>query len=68
MQVQYPKDEKVWVSYFDDNHTLHFIITSKAARDYYFLYELKDGKFVKCGKNKNPLAFEGKISDALMSV
>ena len=65
MQVQYPKDEKVWVSYFDVDHKLHFIITSKVARDFYFLYELRNGKFVKVSKNKNPVALEEKIAEKL---
>lgn len=36
--------------------TIIFVISpSKPARDFYFLYELKDGKFVKLGKDKSPI-------------
>lgn len=31
-----------------------YIITSKEARDWYYLYDLADGKFTKRGKAKEP--------------
>lgn len=52
MEYNYPKGEIVWVGHYDKAGNLRYIITSKPARDYYFIYELKDGKFVKLGKNK----------------
>ena len=60
MKTEYPKGETLWVSYYDGK-TLKYIITSKAARDYYFLYEHTDDKFVKLGRSKSPTALEEKI-------
>lgn len=51
----------MWLAHYDAKHELRYIITSKAARDFYFLYELRDGKFVKLGKDKSPLALEKKF-------
>lgn len=39
---------------------LRYITTSKPSREYYFLYELKDGKFVKLGKDRSPKVLEDK--------
>lgn len=58
MEYTYPKGETVWVAHIDKGGNLRYITTSKPARDYYFLYELKDGKFVKLGKNRDPRALE----------
>lgn len=58
---RYPKEEIVWVSHYDADHTLRYITTSKAARDVYFLYELKDGEFVKLGKASSPAELERKF-------
>lgn len=63
MGYSYPKGEIVWVSYYDKSGNLRYITTSKSARDYYFLYELKDGKFTKLGKHHNPSALEDKYID-----
>ena len=60
MEHLYPKGEIVWVCHYDDSHNLRYITTSKPTRDFYFLYELKDGKFVKLGKDKNPQVLEEK--------
>lgn len=61
MEYQYPKGEIVWVGHYDKDNNLRYITTSKPARDFYFLYELKDGKFVKLGKDKNPQDLEKKF-------
>lgn len=58
MEYTYPRGEIVWVAHHDKDGSLRYITTSKPARDYYFLYELKDGKFVKLGKNRDPRALE----------
>lgn len=58
MSIQYPKGEIVWVSHYDAGHKLKYITTSKPARDYYYLYELRDGKLVKLGKDKSPDTLE----------
>lgn len=50
----YPKGETAWVGYYNRSGTLLFIITSKPARDWYFLYELVGDKFKKLGKAKEP--------------
>ena len=60
MKTEYPKGETLWVSYYYGK-ALKYIITSKAARDYYFLYEYTDDKFVKLGRSKSPAALEEKI-------
>lgn len=44
-EPKYPKGERVWVGYYNGNHELRFILTSKDSRDLYFLYELLEEKF-----------------------
>ncbi len=60
MALQYPKGEIVWVGHYDISHNLRYITTSKPSRDYYYLYELRDGKFVKLGRDKSPKVLEEK--------
>lgn len=60
MEYIYPKGEIVWVSYCDKDNNLRYIITSKQTRDYYYLYELKEQKFVKLGRDRNPRVLEDK--------
>lgn len=60
MKYPYPKGEIVWVGHHDKNGNLRYITTSKPARDFYFLYEFKNGKFVKLGKHRDPRALEDK--------
>lgn len=57
----YPKGEQIWVQYYNHSRDLLFILTSKEIRDYYFLYELVDGKFKKLGKAKSPVELEKKF-------
>ena len=52
------KDEIIWVSYHDKSGNQRYIITSKAAREYYFIYRCDDEKYVKLGRGKNPAALE----------
>lgn len=59
MKYSYPKGEIVWVGHYDKDHNLRYITTSRPARD--LLYELKAGKFVKLGKDKNPVDLEKKF-------
>lgn len=49
-----PPGEIVWVSHYDKEHNLRYIITSKPARDSYTLYELKNGEFVRWGRGRDP--------------
>lgn len=59
---KYPKGERVWVGYYNVQHELLFIMTSKeTSRDYYFLYELVDGTFRKLGKARSPKELEAKF-------
>jgi len=58
---EYPKGECVWAGYYTQQHELMFIITSKESRDFYFLYELVDGKFKKLGKSRSPKELEEKF-------
>lgn len=59
MQIKYPKGEIVWVSYQKGNGTPICILTSKPARDFYFLYEVKpDGSLAKLGKARSPTELE----------
>ena len=53
-KVKYPKGEIVWVTYRNTAEEIKFIITSKPARDAYFLYELINDEFKKLGKAKTP--------------
>ncbi len=61
MEYSYPKGEIVWFGHYDKDHNLRYITTSRLARDFYLLYELKDGKFVKLGKDKNSVDLEKKF-------
>ena len=58
---KYPKGEQVWASYYDRDHALRFLLTSKESRDFYFLYESKDGIFRKLGKARLPIELEEKF-------
>jgi hypothetical protein len=61
MTIKYPKGETVWVSYRTSKGETTHILTSKPARDFYFLYEvLPDGKLNKLGKAKTPTELEKK--------
>lgn len=57
-EPKYPKGERVWVGYYNSNHELCFILTSKDSRDFYFLYELVEGNFRKLGKARSPTELE----------
>lgn len=60
--LKYPKGERVWVGYYNAQHELLFIMTSKeTSRNYYFLYELVDGTFRKLGKARSPKELEAKF-------
>lgn len=45
--------ETCWVRYYTAEKEPIFAVTSKAARDAYYLYEYKDGTAVKIGKDKD---------------
>ncbi len=60
-ELKYPKGERVWVGCYNQTNELKFIITSKEARDFYFLYELVDGEFRKLGRSRSPKELEEKF-------
>lgn len=49
-----PRGEIGWVGYYGPGEVLRFMITSKESREWYYLYEVKDGKLVKLGRAKEP--------------
>ena len=53
-KVKYPPGEIVWAGYYNKKGELLFIVTSKAAREWYYLYEYIDGSFKKSGREKEP--------------
>lgn len=61
MEIKRPSGETVFVWYYDIKHTLRFILTAKTSRDYYFLYEIVDGKCVKLGRSTSPRNLEEKF-------
>lgn len=63
MSISYPKNEIVWVNYVNVNGEVSFILTSKQARDFYYLYEvLEDGKTYRLGRAKEPPELESKFN------
>lgn len=56
--IKYPKNELIWFHYFNRNHIFMFLSTSNLSREWYYLYELIDGKLVKLGKGKSPTELE----------
>lgn len=64
-ELKYPKGEEVWTRYLGASGKTMFILTSKlGSRDYYYLYELIDGKFKKLGKASSPRVLEDKFNVA----
>lgn len=62
MELKIPKGEKAWVRYCNSCGETMFVLTSKPARDFYFLYEVKpDGSLVKLGKACSPTELEEKF-------
>lgn len=60
-EPKYPKGERVWVGYYNSNHELRFILTSKDSRDFYFLYEMVEDGSRKLGKARSPTELEEKF-------
>lgn len=60
-KVAYPRNEFVWVQYYNNVGELEYIITSKQLRDCYYLYEYEDGSFIKLGKAQSPVDLETKF-------
>ena len=49
-----PSSDIVWVTRYDSKGSPMYSITSKAARDTYYLYKIENGKSVKVGQGKSP--------------
>lgn len=56
-----PKGEFAWITYYNSKKELKFILTSKADRNMYYIYELINGEFQKIGKDKDPIELEEKL-------
>ena len=62
MKIKIPKSEQVWATYNNVNGETVYVMTSKASRDFYFLYKLNsDGSLVKLGKARTPPELEKKF-------
>lgn len=59
--MRYPRGEIVWTGYYDRKHELLFVVTSKPARDYYFLYGVENGELKKLGRAKTPAELEARF-------
>ncbi len=67
--IQYPKNETVWLSHYLPGRQLAYIITSrKDTREWYYFYNVIDGKLRKMGKARTPPEliekFAGDTNDA----
>jgi len=61
MEIKKPKGEIVWTSYYDVNHKISFLLSSKPTREYYILYEvLCDGNLKRLGRARTPTELEQK--------
>ena len=60
-EYKYPRGEDVWTRYHTISGDLMFIMTAKSQRDFYYIYEFKDGEFHKLGRSKSPLDLEKKF-------
>lgn len=59
MNIKLPKGQKLWVSVYDTNLNLIYIITSDYARTKYNRYNItKDGTLEKAGTAANPKELE----------
>ena len=57
--MKLPKNQKLWVSVYDTNRQLKYILTSDYARTKYNRYNAtKDGELEKVGSSANPKELE----------
>lgn len=62
MEIKCPKEDILWMAYFNYKGEIIYIITSKPSRDVYFLYEVfDDGMCKKVGKACTPDELEKKF-------
>lgn len=57
-----PRGEHAFTGYYNRKGILLFVITAKEARDYYYLYEVKDDVYTKLGRSRNPLELVEKFN------
>lgn len=57
--MRVPNNEILWVTYCVDG-TMRWVVTSKQARDYYFLYKVGAKVLEKIGRAKSPDELEEK--------
>ena len=50
--------ERVWTAYLDKKGQIRYIVTSKMARDYYYLYECAENGLNKLGRAQSPKELE----------
>ena len=56
MRIKIPKNEILWVTYYDNEGNPSYVMTSKELRDKYFLYAvLDDGEVKKVSTGKTPV-------------
>lgn len=62
--MNYPKNEHVETSYYNKNHELRFVLTSKPMRSSWVLYEYDKGtdSLVKQGEGSSPPDIEEKFN------
>lgn len=57
-EISVPKNETLWVQGYNEKGELHYVITSTALRDRYFLYLSEHGILSKKATASNPSRFE----------
>ncbi|MBP5462706.1 MAG: hypothetical protein J6Y20_11385 [Lachnospiraceae bacterium] len=63
--IKVPALEQAWVTFVDTKGEPVCVITSKPARDYYYLYEVgSNGNLKKLGKSRSPVELEEKYGVA----
>jgi len=61
--ISCPRGEQIWLRYNNLDGELLFMLTSKVSnRDYYYLYEVKEGSLEKLGRARTPIELEDKFS------
>ena len=50
--MKYPSGEIVWVQYLNRSGEVLYVVTSNKTRDWYYLYDVRDGR--RIGKDRDP--------------
>lgn len=60
--IKPPRGERVWTTWHSSDGSVTHVITSKDARDYYYIYSVgSDGSLTKLGKAKSPPELEDRF-------